>query len=179
MTGNGAGPPAMAQNGADPHGAGPPWRVGRLAQTVGGVSTHGADATSWTVATPNAPLSSGDALWTQPSSGAVMEVSDSRIALDGVTELDLATLDNHQLVATEPQGRLFLDLRDVPPGDGYSITTPRGVVQLSGTGQYEIAAGDTLHDRLRVARPLRQLGAEPGLRPGLVSPRRRRLGAVP
>ncbi len=136
--GNGLAPPAMAQGSADP-----PWRVGRLAQAIGSVSTHGAGATGWTAATPNVPLSSGDAIWTQPSSGAVIQVSDNRIALGEATEFDLATLDNHQLIATEPQGEVFLDLRDVPPGDGYAITTPRGVVQLGGAGQYEIAAGDS------------------------------------
>ena len=41
------------------------------------------------------------------------------------------------------RGELFLDLPDVPSGDGYALTTPRGVVQISAAGRYEIAAGDS------------------------------------
>ena len=121
--------PATAQDAVDP-----PWRVGRLAQLTGSVSTHGAGATDWTDAQLNVPLTSGDAVWTQPQAGAAIQVADNVVALNGATELDLATLDNHQFIATEPQGELFLDLRDVPSGDNYTITTPRGGVQLGGAG---------------------------------------------
>lgn len=138
MIGTGVTPRALAQDGSDP-----PWRVGRLAQVVGSVSSHGAGSTEWGPATLNAPLTSGDALWTEPGAGTVMEVADNVVALSESTELDLATLDNTQLLATEPQGELFLDLRDVPSGNVYAITTPRGTVQLGGAGQYEIAAGDS------------------------------------
>ena len=30
----------------------------------------------------------------------------------------------------------------VPTGDSYSITTPRGIVAITGVGRYEIVAGD-------------------------------------
>ncbi|MGI4747817.1 MAG: DUF6600 domain-containing protein, partial [Janthinobacterium lividum] len=138
VTSVGLAPPAVAQDAADP-----PWRVGRLAQTTGSVSMHGAGATDWVGATINLPLTSGDAVWTQPDSGASIQIADNLVALSGSTELDLATLDNHQFIATEPQGELFLDLRDVPSGDSYTITTPRGAVQLAGAGQYGIMAGDS------------------------------------
>ncbi|WP_419730226.1 DUF6600 domain-containing protein [Lichenicola sp.] len=130
--------PATAQDAVDP-----PWRVGRLAQITGSVSTHGAGATDWADAVLNVPLTSGDAVWTQPQASAAIQIADNQIALSASTELDLATLDNHQFIATEPQGELFLDLRDVPSGDSYTITTPRGGVQLGGAGQYGIIAGDS------------------------------------
>lgn len=131
-------PGARAQEASDP-----PWRVGRLARTGGSVSTHGAGATDWTAAVLNMPLSSGDAIWTQPSSTAEIQISDDAVVLADSTELDVATLDNQQFVATAPQGELFLDLRDVPQGDSYTITTPRGAVQIGGAGQYGIVAGDS------------------------------------
>ena len=61
--------PAHAQDSADP-----PWRVGRLARIVGGVSTHGPGATDWVAASINSPLTSGDAIWTQPGAGTAMQV---------------------------------------------------------------------------------------------------------
>lgn len=133
----------MLQTAAAQDAADPPWRVGRLAQINGSVSTHGAGATDWVDATINLPLTSGNAVWTQPGSGASVQIVDNLVALSEATELDLATLDNRQFIATEPQGEVFLDLRDVPSGDSYAITTPRGAVQLGGAGQYGIIAGDS------------------------------------
>ena len=137
MTATG-GMPAQAQPAGDP-----PSRVGRLAQLSGSVSTHGSGATEWSVASLNLPLTSGDAIWTQPTATAAIQVADNLIALSESTEFDLATLDNQQLIATEPQGELFLDIRDVAAGDSTTIATPRGVVKLSGVGQYDIVAGDS------------------------------------
>ncbi len=134
--------PAQAQDAAQ-GAVDPPWRVGRLARIVGSVSTHGPGATDWVAASLNSPLISGDAIWTQPGAGAAMQLADNGLVLSEATELDIATLDDHQLLVTQPQGELFVDLRTVSPGDATSITTPRGVVMLSGAGQYDIVAGDS------------------------------------
>ena len=138
----GAGPPNAGDATADDT-ADPPGRVGRLSRLQGSVSTHGAGATTWTPAVLNFPFVSGDALWTQPQAQADIEVGASLATLADSTELDLGTLDDHTLVAAEPQGAIFLDVRDLQPGDTYTIDTPRGAVQIAAAGEYEILAGDT------------------------------------
>ncbi|OJY76312.1 MAG: hypothetical protein BGP12_02180 [Rhodospirillales bacterium 70-18] len=123
----------------------PPARVGRLARLLGTVSFHTADEGSWQAAMLNYPVTSGNAFWTEPSSGAEIEVGPTHLALDQSTELDIDVLDDHTLEATQPQGALFLRLRSVPPGDSYRITTPRGVVVIGQAGAYEVVAGDDDH----------------------------------
>ena len=126
----------------------PPGRVGRLAHDSGSVAFHTADQTTWSPAILNYPITTGNALWTEQSAEAVVEISGNRLAMDGATEFDVATLDDHALVASTPQGEVYLSLRSVPNGDSYTIQTPRGAVQITAVGRYEIIAGDTDHPTL-------------------------------
>lgn len=138
--------------------ADPPARVGRLARLEGTVSTHGAGSTQWSPAVLNFPVASGDSISTQPQAQADIEVGADLATLADNSELDLATLDDRNLVASEPQGALFLDLRDVRPGDTYTINTPRGAVQIAASGEYEILAGDAnTPTRVAVVRGAAQL----------------------
>ena len=136
-------PSGRAQDTATQIVGDPPARVGRLARLDGVVSTHSAGSTQWTLAILNFPFVSGDALWTQPQAQADIEVGATLATLADSTEFDLASLDDHAVVAMEPQGAVFLDVRDVRPGDTYTINTPRGAVQIATAGEYEILAGDT------------------------------------
>ncbi|HTR16287.1 MAG TPA: DUF6600 domain-containing protein [Acetobacteraceae bacterium] len=141
-------PPAFAQDvGAQEVGAreagDPPARVGRIARLSGAVSFHTADEDHWDRAALNYPITAGGALWSEPRAHAEIEVSANLLALDGTTELDLTTLDDHALVAAEPQGETYLRLANVPPGDSYTVNTPRGAVQITGPARVEIIAGDT------------------------------------
>ena len=135
-----AAPPPIPASTAEP-----PGRVGRLAHITGTVSFHTEDEDHWEPAVLNYPITTGNALWTEPGARADVEVSANRIAMDSQTELDMTTLDDHALVATEPQGGLYLGLRQIPNGDTYAVQTPRGVVQIAAAGRYEIVAGDTSH----------------------------------
>jgi hypothetical protein len=125
--------------------ADPPSRVGRTALLLGTVSFHTADQTDWGVAALNYPVTSGNAFWTQPSSAASIEIGATHLALDQSTEFNIDALDDHNLQATERQGAIFLRVRNVPAGDSYSITTPRGVAVITQAGAYEIVAGDAGH----------------------------------
>jgi hypothetical protein len=119
----------------------PPERVGRIASITGTASFHTGADTQWTAASRNYPVSSGDAFWTEPSSEAQLEVSDSRIAMAGGTEFDVATLDANGLQGVAAQGAIYINLQDLAPNEAWSIQTPRGLVRLSGAGRYEIVAG--------------------------------------
>jgi len=123
----------------------PPGRVGRLARLTGAVSFHTADADHWDPAALNYPVTSGDAFWTEPRAHADIGFAASRIAMDSSTEFDVTTLDDHTLAAAEPQGGVYLHLVNVPGGDATSIQTPRGSVQFTGDGRYEVVAGGTDH----------------------------------
>jgi len=133
------GPPITAQSQAGD----PPGRVGRISRINGTVSFHTADEDQWGPATLNYPLTTGNALWTEPGSHAELQLgSTNRLVMDGKSELNIATLDDSAFEASLPQGSAYLNLQDVAPGDHYTIRTPRGLVQLTQPGRYAITAGD-------------------------------------
>ncbi|MBB6251770.1 DUF6600 domain-containing protein [Nitrospirillum iridis] len=134
--------PAAYDAAGDQYSGDPPARVGRLARVRGTVSFHTADATQWDTAIPNYPLTSGNALWTEPGASATVEVSATRLVMDGATELDIDTLDDRTLDANVAQGRVYVRIRGLLPEESYSLRTPRGMVTLNAPGRYEIVAGD-------------------------------------
>ncbi|MEI7713835.1 MAG: DUF6600 domain-containing protein, partial [Rhodospirillales bacterium] len=127
----------------DPAQPDPPTRVGRLARATGTVSYHTAGDTQWAPASANFPIASGSAFWTEPNARAELELSSSRIGLEGGTEIDIVSLDANGLRATLPQGKLTLRPRDLADGEIWSIQTPRGTVAIASTGRIAIVAGDT------------------------------------
>ena len=136
-------PPPPGAPVADQQQGDPPAQVGRVAAVDGTVSYHPADADQWNAATLNYPVSTGDAYWTEPQASAQLEVGASRIALSGSTEFDVGVLDENGLQATAAQGEIYLHLRNLAPGQSWSVQTPRGQVTLAGDGRYAIFAGDT------------------------------------
>jgi hypothetical protein len=141
----GAAPPAADSGAGDtgPNAGDPPALVGRLSAVSGTVSTHGAGVTEWSAATLNTPVSNGDSFWTQPQSSATIEIGADHFVLNATTELDIASLDQSQFIGSAAQGEIYLALPELPQGQSFTINTPRGGVQISATGQYDIVAGDT------------------------------------
>ena len=140
-----AAPPSAGAPDGPPPGdnTDPPARVGRLAGFTGQVSYHSASDTTWLPASVNYPVTSGDAFWTQPDAQARIEVSDTSLVMAPATELDVGTLDDQQMLATEPQGEIYVQIAALSPGETYRLETPRGTVSIAAPGEYEIAAGDT------------------------------------
>ena len=121
----------------------PPGRVGRVARLSGTVSFHGAEQTQWESATLNYPVTSGSAFWTEPRSGAELDIAGGRVVLEQNTHFDIDQLTDHSVTATVAQGSIYIALRGLLPGDTMQVRTPRGTVTLAQDGQYEVAAGDT------------------------------------
>ena len=121
----------------------PPERVGRLARVSGAVSFHAADEDQWSPATANFPLTAGNALWTDAGAQAEIEVSASSVAMAPGTELDIATLNDTEFQATEPQGEIFVRVRAGTQDESYAVQTPRGLVTFCSPGRYAVVAGDT------------------------------------
>lgn len=117
--------------------------AGSLSKITGNVSFHAAGEDRWVAATLNYPVTTGEAFWTEAQAQAEIEIADDRVVMAGSTELDVAQLDQQQFVATEPQGALFVQLNSLQQGQSMTVNTPRGAVQLTGQGRYEIVAGDT------------------------------------
>ena len=120
----------------------PPSRVGRVSALTGTVSFHTADQTDWTAASLNFPVTSGNYFWTEPKANAALGLGDVKLVLDQQTEADVDTLGDTSLEVTEPQGAIYLHVRDLPSGTTTTVTTPRGVVSVTAAGRYEIVAGD-------------------------------------
>jgi hypothetical protein len=126
----------------------PPSRVGRLAVMDGTVSFHTADQTTWGAATPNYPITSGNALWADNGAHAGIQLGANDINLGSQSELDIDRLDDQTFQASLPQGSVYLNLRGLNPGDQYQIATPRGTVSITQPGRYEISSGDQTHPGL-------------------------------
>ncbi len=132
--------PSYAQT---PNVVTPPSRVGQVANVSGSVSYNGAGSNGqWVAATANYPLTDGDSLFTQNSSQAAIAIDSSELTLAANTELQINTLDDTSVTATESQGEIFLNLTNVQQGQTYTINTPRGAVTITQNGQYDITAGD-------------------------------------
>jgi len=134
----GGSPEDSGYNAADP-----PTLAGRLSEVSGTVSTHGAGQTEWVPATLNTPVTNGDSFWTQPQSSATIEIGGDHFVLNETTELDIASLDQSAFIGSAAQGEIYLALPELPQGQSFTINTPRGGVQISAIGQYDIVAGDS------------------------------------
>lgn len=119
----------------------PPTRVGRVSFLNGTVSFHTADQDQWSAASLNYPIIAGNSFWTEPASRAELEIGPVGLRMDGSTEADVTTLDEHTTEISVPQGHLAVHLAARPEGETYRILTPRGSVELSQAGDYEIDAG--------------------------------------
>ena len=120
-----------------------PSRVGRLAFTEGSVSFHDQDEAGWSKAVVNTPLTSGDAIWTEPNAESEVSLAGTRIRLDGSTELEMLAIDDSQTRLQLAQGRLDIKTFTLDGKTPYQIVTPRGTISLQQQGDYYIQAGST------------------------------------
>lgn len=128
---------------AQPAAADPPARVGRIASIQGGVSFHAGDSDHWEPATLNEPITSANAIWTQPGATTDLDIGQAHLVLDQSSEVSVDQLDDTSFLATAAQGRMFLRVTSMAPGETNTIRTPRGVVTIATPGRYEIVVGDT------------------------------------
>ena len=121
----------------------PPARVGRLAFVQGTVSFHDNEQTDWAPALVNTPLTSGDALWTEPNARSEISIAGTRVRMDSGTQLDMLAIDDTQTRMQIDQGRLDIKTFTYDTNQPYEIVTPRGTVTLQQQGDYYVEAGST------------------------------------
>ena len=120
----------------------PPGRVGRLAFVQGTVSFHDDEDNGWKKAVVNTPLTSGDAIWTEPNARSEVSLAGTRIRMDGSTELDLTQIDDSQVRLQLAQGRVDVKTSaQMEATQPYEIVTPRGTITLQHQGDYYVEAG--------------------------------------
>jgi len=132
----GFGTTAQAQND-------PPGRVGRLAFIDGSVSFHDGQETGWSPAVVNTPLTSGDAVWTEPNARSELSVAGTRIRLDSSTQLDMLVIDDSQTDLQIDRGRIDIKTFTLDTRTPFQVVTPRGTITLQQQGDYYVEAGST------------------------------------
>jgi hypothetical protein len=119
----------------------PPGRVGRLAFVDGTVSFHDDEQSGWTKAVVNTPLTTGDAIWTEPNARSEVSIAGTRIRMDGSTELDMSQIDDSLVRLQLAQGRIDVKSFSMDAAQPYEIITPRGTITLQQQGDYYVEAG--------------------------------------
>jgi len=121
----------------------PPGRVGRLAFIQGTVSFHDNEQTDWAPALVNTPVTSGDAIWTEPNARSEISIAGTRLRMDSASQLDMLALDDTQTRMQLDQGRIDVRTFAYDTRQPYEIGTPRGTISLQQQGDYYVEAGTT------------------------------------
>ena len=121
----------------------PPGRVGRLAFVQGTVSFHDNEQTDWAPALVNTPVTSGDAIWTEPNAKSEISIAGTRLRMDSASQLDMLAVDDSQTRMQLDQGRIDIKTFTYDTKQPYEIVTPRGTVSLQQQGDYYVEAGTT------------------------------------
>ncbi|SFU77859.1 FoF1-type ATP synthase, membrane subunit b or b' [Polaromonas sp. YR568] len=130
----------------------PPGRVARLNLAEGTVSFapadngNPADASDWSPAVLNRPLTSGDRLWTGPQSRSELYVGSTAVRMNAQTSLDFLVLDDNVTQLRLAQGTLKLRVRNLFDGQRLEVDTPNLAFVVSQPGDYRLdvdPAGNT------------------------------------
>jgi hypothetical protein len=146
-------PVAWAQE-STPQGAqlDPPGRVARLNLAEGAVSFapgdsgNPAEASAWTPAVLNRPLTAGDRLWTGPGARSELYVGSTALRMNSQTSLDFQALDDNTTQLRLAQGTLKLRVRALYEGQRLEVDTPNLAFVVSQPGDYRLdvdPAGNT------------------------------------
>jgi hypothetical protein len=116
----------------------PPSRVARLNWTYGDVSFQPATLDTWTNATLNYPLTTGDHLFAGPGGRAEMHIGPNAIRLNSNSNFGFLNLDDAGVQMSLNQGAVEVRLRELDQNDAFEIDTPNGAITLMGPGDYRI-----------------------------------------
>ena len=124
----------------------PPDRVARLAVLEGSVffqPSGDTSADSWSDASINYPLTSGDRVYADQGGRAELQLGDCTLRINGVADLTLATLTDDFLQLSLAQGTLEVSVYDLSGGDSIEVDTPNGALLLRQDGVYRIDVSES------------------------------------
>lgn len=116
----------------------PPSRVARLNLVDGNVSFQPAGMDTWTAATLNYPLTSGDHIYSDIGAHAEMHIGANALRLGSQSNFGFLNLDDRTVQVRFTEGALEIRLRQLADDDLYEVDTPQGAVSLLRTGEYRI-----------------------------------------
>lgn len=116
----------------------PPSRAARLNWFSGDVAFQPATVDTWTTATLNYPLTTGDHIFVNPGARAELHIDGSAIRLNSNSNFGFLNLSDNVAQISFNEGSLEFRLRQVDPNDTYEIDTPNGAVTLLRAGDYRI-----------------------------------------
>ena len=130
----------------------PPSRVGSLNYLSGEVTYNLRDqpgdpgqsdaADNWLRADFNQPVCQDMSLKTGANARARVRIGPDAIQMSDNTWLNLLNLSYDQIEASLTQGRIYLQLSKLDPGENVELETPRGSVWVLQAGAYDIDIGD-------------------------------------
>jgi hypothetical protein len=116
----------------------PPARVARLSVAQGKVSFQPSGETTWSEASVNRPVTTGDRLYTDPGASAELEVGPFAVRLSGSTDVTLANLNDQIMQLGIGQGSVRVTVYQMPPNNSVEIDTPNGALLLQSAGSYRV-----------------------------------------
>ena len=126
-----------AQEAAPPAGD-PPARVARISVAAGTVSLQPSGDTTWSLATPNYPLTTGDRLYADRGARAELQVGRLSLRIAEESDVTVTSLTDQFLQVGLAQGTLRVSVYEMSPGDSVEIDTPRGALTLLAAGEYRV-----------------------------------------
>ena len=116
----------------------PPARVARLSVAQGKVSFQPSGETTWSEASVNRPVTTGDRLYTDPGASAELEVGSFAVRLSGSTDVTLANLNDQIMQLGVGQGSMRVTVYQMPPNNSVEVNTPNGALMLQSPGSYRV-----------------------------------------
>jgi hypothetical protein len=131
----------LAQDAAPPPGSGdPPARVARISSATGTVSFQPSGDTTWSLASVNYPLTTGDRLYTDRGARAELQAGRLTLRVAEGSDLTVTSLTDQFTQVGMAQGILRVSVYEMAPGDSVEIDTPRGALTLLAAGEYRVDA---------------------------------------
>ena len=110
----------------------PPARVGRVSYLAGEVSLQPVGDTSWSNASLNYPLTTGDAMWADAGARAEVYFGAAAVHVAPQTSLAFDAIEDNLVQLRMGQGALTVRLRALESDESYEIDTPAGAVLFAG-----------------------------------------------
>ncbi|WP_220456296.1 DUF6600 domain-containing protein [Rugamonas brunnea] len=118
--------------------ADPPARVARLAYVNGAVSLAVAGGNDWVQADINRPLMPGDRVWVDAGGRDEVQIGNAALRMDGGTLVSVLNLDDRTAQFQLTQGRAYLRVRRLNPGDVVEVDTPNLALSIRKPGVYRL-----------------------------------------
>ena len=118
----------------------PPSRVARISYMNGQVSFEPSSVDQWTQASLNYPMTTGDNLYTDNGSRAVLRIGRNAIRLNDGTNFQFVNLSDQVVQISINSGSVGVRLRSLYRGEVWEVDTPTGAVTLDHPGEYRIDA---------------------------------------